>query len=93
MLYFGPIREPDLLQFGPIREAKAESGATREDFMLIELRGGYPVLRVNQGSGELRLALDGRDKGGGARIEKLSDGVWHRLDVFKSGKVSCEILR
>ena len=82
---------------------------TREDFVLLELRGGYPVLRVNQGSyearlavegrdpvmrvnqgsGEARLAVDGRDSQGRLRVGKLSDGLWHRLDIFINGQVDC----
>jgi len=60
----------------------------REDFLLLELRGGYPVLRLNQGSGEARLSVDGRDRQGHLRLGKLSDGRWHRLDVFINGRVS-----
>jgi len=59
----------------------------REDFFLLELRGGYPVLRVNHGSGEARLSVDGRDRRGHLRLGKLSDGRWHRLDVFINRQV------
>jgi len=64
----------------------------REDFLLLELRGGYPELRVNQGSGEARLSVDGRDRRGRLRLGKLSDGQWHRVDIFINGKVSCHDL-
>lgn len=73
-----------ILYFGPLADS---SDNIREDFLLLELRGGYPVLRVNQGSGEARLAVDGRDRQGRLRIGKLSDGQWHRLDIFLNGQV------
>jgi len=73
-----------LLYFGPLSDS---SDYTREDFLLLELRGGYPVLRVNQGSGEARLSVDGRDRQGRLRVGKLSDGEWHRLDIFINGQV------
>ena len=68
-----------ILYFGPLND---DSDDTREDFLLLELRGGYPVLRVNEGSGEARLAVDGRDRQGRLRVGKLSDGRWHQLDIF-----------
>ena len=42
---------------------------------------------MNQGSGEARLAVDGRDRQGRLRVGKLSDGEWHRLDIFINGQV------
>jgi len=45
------------------------------------------VLRVNQGSGEARLAVDGRDRQGNLRVGKLNDGQWHRIDIFIRGQV------
>jgi len=42
-----------ILYFGPLTNSRNNNG---EDFLLLEMRGGYPVLRVNQGSGEARLA-------------------------------------
>ena len=64
----------------------------REDFLLLEMRNGYPVLRVNHGSGEARLSVDGRDSQGRLRLRKLSDGKWHRIDVFINGQVFCHHL-
>ena len=69
---------------GPIQQLRS---GTPKDFILLELRHGYPVLHINQGSGEARLALDGRDKQGLRRVDPLNDGRWHRLDVFRNGKV------
>ena len=59
-----------------------------EDFILLELRGGYPLLRINRGSGEAKLTIDGRDRQGQLRLQKLNDGFWHRVDIFVSGTVS-----
>jgi len=76
VLYFGLLRDnPDNI---------------REDFLLLELRDGYPVLRVNQGSGEARLAVDGRDRQGLLRVGKLNDGEWHRLDIIIREQVYCD---
>jgi len=38
--------------------------------------------------GETRLTVDGRDRGGKQRLNKLSDGTWHRIDIFQHRKVS-----
>jgi len=38
-------------------------------------------------SGETRLTVDGRDRGGRQRLSKLSDGTWHRIDIFQHRKV------
>ena len=38
-------------------------------------------------SGETRLTVDGRDRSGIQRLNKLSDGTWHRIDIFQHGKV------
>ena len=73
-----------ILYFGPLTNSRNNNG---EDFLLLELRGGYPVFRVNQGSGEARLAVDGHDRQGRLRVGKLSDGHWHRLDIFIRGQV------
>jgi len=74
-----------ILYFGPLDD-ESDNGRA-EDFLLLELRGGYPVLRVNQGSGEARLATDGRDRKGRIRQRKLSNGHWHRLDIFIAAQV------
>ena len=64
-----------------------------EDFIIVELRGGYPVVRVNHGSGEAKLTIDGRDKQGKRQLEKLNDGTWHRVDIFRTGKVPTKFER
>jgi len=73
-----------ILYFGPLTDRR---DVIKEDFVLLELHGGYPVLRVNQGSGEASLRVDGRDRQGHLRLGKLSDGRWHRLDIFINGQV------
>jgi len=62
-----------ILYFGPLND---DSDDTREDFLLLELRGGYPVLRVNEGSGEARLAVDGRDRQGRLPSVEGEPGFW-----------------
>lgn len=73
-----------VLYQGPIAEL---SEADAEDFMMLEMKNGYPLLRMNLGSGETKLTIDGRDRHGVVRQGKLSDGRWHRVDVFTAGKV------
>jgi hypothetical protein len=79
------LRENGLILYqGPMRDvAEGES----EDYLILEMRNGYPLLRVNHGTGEIKLTIDGRDKHGVVKLGKLNDGHWHRVDVFKSGKV------
>jgi len=88
IVYHGPLRD--------ITVADISSGTgiigDIEDFLVVELRAGYPVLRVNLGTGEARLTFDGRDKLGQIRVGKLSDGKWHRIDIFITGKVLCTLL-
>ena len=62
------------------------------DFILLELRSGYPVLRLNHGSGEVKLEIDRHDKRGIRQLQKLNDGVWHRVDIFRRGKVSLVVI-
>jgi len=38
-------------------------------------------------AGETRLSVDGRDRNGIERLSKLSDGKWHRIDIFQHRKV------
>ena len=46
------------------------------------------MLRINHGSGEAKLVIDGRDSRGQLRMHKLNDGRWHRIDIVREGKVS-----
>jgi hypothetical protein len=74
LLYSGPVRELD------------ESDPT--DYMVLTLVGGYPQLRINHGSGELLLELNGRNSQDSLKMAQLNDGAWHRVDVIRKGKVS-----
>ena len=73
-----------VLYQGPI--SKLSKGYA-EDFVILEMKNGYPLLRLNLGSGETKLTVDGRDRHGFVRQNKLSDGHWHRVDIFTAGKV------
>jgi len=42
--------------------------------------------------GETRLTVDGRDRDGLERLSKLSDGNWHRIDIFQHRKVAANSL-
>lgn len=70
---------------GPIRDLMDDEV---EDFIILELRKGYPELRVNHGTGEVKLAIDGRDRAGNLRMRSLNDGKWHKIDIFRQGAVS-----
>lgn len=59
-----------------------------QDFILLELRNGFPILRIDHGSGEAKLTLDGRDGNGVVRLNNLNDGSWHRIDIYRHGRVS-----
>ena len=75
-----------ILYHGPVGDA-AVGGTESQDFLLLELRNGYPFLRMNFGAGETKLTVDGRDKFGHVRLPRLNDGHWHRVDMIRSGKV------
>ena len=84
-LEFITTRENGLILYnGPMREL---ADGDPEDFIILELRSGYPFLRVNHGTGETKLTVDGRDKQAQVRLGKLSDGQWHRVDIIRNGKV------
>lgn len=84
-LEFITLKENGLLLYdGPV--AGLQDGKSKR-FIILELQSGYPVLRVNFGSGEVKLAIDGKDKQGQIQFQKLSDGLWHKLDFFRSGRV------
>ena len=70
---------------GPLRTSRNTSVMT-SDYMLLELHGGYPLLRVNHGSGEARLEIDARDATRNTRQQQLNDGRCHRIDVFRRGR-------
>ncbi|KAL5017569.1 hypothetical protein ScPMuIL_007158 [Solemya velum] len=72
-----------LMYEGPIRSL--EPGES-PDFLLLELIGGYPSLRINLGDGELQLQITGQSEHGEKKMEKLNDGKWHRIDIVRRGK-------
>ncbi|CAG5122582.1 unnamed protein product, partial [Candidula unifasciata] len=74
LLYNGPLGEFDPLE-------------SPQDFIFLELRGGYPVLIIDHGTGATTLALDGKDNHGNQLLQKLNDGRWHHIDINRSGKV------
>lgn len=57
------------------------------DFISLELKGGYPSLRVNLGDGELTLTVTGKDSSGATKLQPLTDGQWHNIHVIKQGNV------
>jgi len=79
-----------VLYQGPITEL---SDGDSEDFVVLEMKNGYPLLRMNLGSGETKLTIDGRDRHGVVRQNKLSDGHWHRVDIFTAGMVLSQCCR
>ena len=64
-----------------------------EDFVILELRKGYPLLRINHGTGEAKLQIDGRDRAGNRRMRGLNDGKWHKIDIFRNGVVSVALCK
>lgn len=82
---FITMKDDGLLMFnGPIGEI--DRLKVPEDFMSLELLSGYPRLMINHGTGTQTLSLDGRDRSGAVIMRKLSDGVWHRIDIIRRGK-------
>ncbi|XP_072014059.1 LOW QUALITY PROTEIN: neural-cadherin-like [Amphiura filiformis] len=65
-----------LLYNGPITKSVSEEDP--EDFILLELDGGRPVLTINLGSGSVTLQIP--------KAAPLNDGEWHKLDVFRTGQ-------
>ncbi|XP_005089075.2 neural-cadherin [Aplysia californica] len=70
LMYTGPISKLD----------------DSKDFMSLQLVGGFPEFRINLGAGELLLALNGIDRSGFQRLNKLSDGKWHRIDIDRENQ-------
>lgn len=60
---------------GPVSELQP---GDPKDFLLLELVGGIPKLRVNQGTGELTLTS--------STLTKVNDGAWHRIDIVRDKK-------
>ncbi|OWF44296.1 Neural-cadherin [Mizuhopecten yessoensis] len=51
------------------------------DYLVLQLRNGYPELKVDLGTGALTLYLSGTG------ASTLNDGKWHRIDIIKDGKM------
>nr|BAD91055.1 Af2-cadherin [Artemia franciscana] len=62
-----------LLYNGPIVLPEPEE-MLNSDFIALELRGGYPRLLIDFGSGTLELRVE--------TPRKLDDMDWHRIDIF-----------
>ena len=60
---------------------------TPQDFILLELYGGFPILTIDHGTGPAVLHLDGKDQQGTQLMQALSDGAWHTIDINRDGKV------
>jgi len=54
-----------LLYSGPMYDTSAQNAAHVRDFLSVEMKGGFPEVRVNMGDEELRLSVDGKDGDGG----------------------------
>ncbi|GFN86028.1 neural-cadherin [Plakobranchus ocellatus] len=57
-----------------------------QDFILLELLGGFPVLTIDHGTGQAVLTLDGKDMSGTQLMQALNDGAWHTIDINRDGK-------
>ena len=83
---FITTRENGLILYnGPMRSLEP---GEQSDFILLELKQGYPQLRINHGSGEAKLSINGKDGRGDRSLTKLNDGRWHRVDIYRKGRVS-----
>ncbi|XP_071091775.1 neural-cadherin-like isoform X1 [Haliotis cracherodii] len=85
-LHIITLEENGLIMYnGPVDDF-APGSDDPTDFISLELSGGYPRLRIDHGSGTLELYVDGRDAHGIAKMQKLSDGKWHRIDIVRNGQ-------
>ena len=57
------------------------------DFISLELREGYPRLRINLGDEQATLDVTGKNAAGEDRIRPLNDGRWHTIEVMKTNRV------
>eukprot|EP00105_Crassostrea_gigas_P039530 XP_019923678.1 PREDICTED: neural-cadherin-like [Crassostrea gigas] len=72
-----------LLYSGPV--SNIDDNAP-QDFMYLQLIGGYPHLVMDHGSGNVTLTLNGNNVAGQRKMNPLSDGSWHRIDIRRQGK-------
>ncbi len=76
-----------MLVAGPMFDSSEEEGGS---FVSLELRDGYPRMRINLGDGEATLSVSGRNADGQQRLPRLNDGKWHTVEIFKNALVSLE---
>ncbi|CAL1540107.1 unnamed protein product [Lymnaea stagnalis] len=73
IFYNGPLHNIDPLE-------------SPQDFILLELSGGYPVLIVDHGTGPAVLMLNGTTDRVTSVPRKLNDRKWHHIDINRKGK-------
>lgn len=78
-----------LLYSGPV--SNIDDNAP-QDFMYLQLIGGYPHLVMDHGSGNVTLTLNGNNVAGQRKMNPLSDGNWHRIDIRRQGKVRLRLV-
>ncbi|GFR69872.1 neural-cadherin [Elysia marginata] len=78
--------EPDgvILYNGPL--TNIDSLETPQDFILLELKDGFPQLRIDHGTGPIKLKILGRNEKGTQLMQALNDGAWHTIDINRDGK-------
>jgi len=58
------------------------------DYIGIDLNGGYPRARIKMGSSpDVLLFVHGLNSKGEKKLSELNDGKWHTLELFKDGLV------
>lgn len=75
-----------ILYNGPVHDLDTNAG-DQADFIALELVQGYPRLLINHGTGTLVLTLDGRNKDRDVIMQPLNEGLWHRIDIIRKGRV------
>lgn len=76
---FITARENGLIFYnGPLNLTNPATYTDPTDYVVLQLRGGYPELTVDLGTGALTLSL---------KAIKLSDGKWHHINIRKDGKM------
>ncbi|BFY98686.1 hypothetical protein BsWGS_01726 [Bradybaena similaris] len=82
---FVTVQEDGLIMYsGPVSAVNQNEDAL--DYLILELKAGYPFLRLNLGGQEVSLELNGKDVAGTVKMQKLSDGVWHHLDIDRDNQ-------
>ncbi len=80
-------RNAILLYNGPMGNV---ADGTQPDFISVELRDGYPNVRISLGDGEIPgngLYVTGKNNAGEQKMQRLSDGNWHMIEIIKDGTV------